>query len=115
MKYRISEHCSYRLRKPKRIRKTITADERKDRKQSLTVNVLIMAKSKNKKNRVTAGDLFGKLGRTGNSKSAHGQDDEFIEEPLDELDEDAIDVTSDEGDSDSDLDINALLKKNMPD
>jgi hypothetical protein len=115
MKYRISEHCRYRLRKPKRIRKTITADERKDRKQSLTVNVLIMAKSKNKKNRVTAGDLFGKLGRTGNSKSAHGQDDEFIEEPLDELDEDAIDVTSDEGDSDSDLDINALLKKYMPD
>ena len=50
MKYRISEHCRYRLRKPKRIRKTITADERKDRKQSLTVNVLIMAKSKNKKN-----------------------------------------------------------------
>jgi len=120
MKYRIAEHCRYRLRKPKRKRDSITADERKDRGQSLTVNVLIMAKSKNKKNRVTAGDLFGKLGRTGNSKSVSNQDEEFIEEPLaDEsmelLDEDAIDVTSDEGDSDSDLDINALLRKYMPD
>lgn len=119
MKYRIAEHCRYRLRKPKHLRKTNSADERKDRKQSLTVNVLIMAKSKNKKNRVTAGDLFGKLGKTGKSKSASVQDEEFIEEPLDDAadltDEDAIDVTADEGDSDSDLDINALLKKYMPD
>ena len=119
MKYRIAEHCRYRLRKPKHLRKTNSADERKDRKQSLTVNVLIMAKSKNKKNRVTAGDLFGKLGKTGKSKSASVQDEEFIEEPLDDAadltDEDAIDVTADDGDSDSDLDINALLKKYMPD
>lgn len=119
MKYRIAEHCRYRLRKPKHLRKTNSADERKDRKQSLTVNVLIMAKSKNKKNRVTAGDLFGKLGKTGKTKSASVQDEEFIEEPLDDAadltDEDAIDVTADEGDSDSDLDINALLKKYMPD
>lgn len=120
MRYRIAEHCRYRLRKPRHKRSTITADERKDREQSLTVNVLIMAKSKNKKNRVTAGDLFGKLGKTGNSKAASRQDEEFLEEPLNDgsadlYDEDAIDVTSDEGDSDSDLDINALLKKYMPD
>ncbi len=116
MRYHITEHCTYKLRKPKRTSKTITADERKDRKQSLTVNVLIMAKSKNKKNRVTAGDLFGKLGKNEKNKAApQTEDDEFIAEPLEELDEDAIDVTSDEGDSDSDLDINALLKKYMPD
>ena len=81
----------------------------------LKVNVLIMAKTKKKK-KVTAGDLFGKLGKTGNSKAEpQTADDEFIEEPLEEFDEDAIDVTSDEGFSDSDLDINALLKKYMPD
>lgn len=116
MRYHITEHCTYKLRKPKHVSKTITADERKDLKSALTVNVLIMAKSKNKKNKVTAGDLFGKLGKGGKSQPISvPEDDEFIAEPLEDLDEDAIDLTVDESDSDSDLDINALLKKYMPD
>ena len=116
MKYRVTEHCTYKLRRPNRKNQANTAYERKDRRQKLTVNVLIMAKSKNKKNKVTAGDLFGKLGKTGNAKSMpQTADDEFLEEPLPELDEDAIDLTSDDDLSDSELDINELLRKYMPD
>lgn len=91
---------------------------------ALPVNVLIMAK--NKKN-ITAGDLFSRLGRRGGDKTASDgagakknrnaradrnvpdidNENEFLDE------NDSIDVTRDE--SDSELDINSLLKKYMPD
>lgn len=91
---------------------------------ALPVNVLIMAK--NKKN-ITAGDLFSRLGRRGGDKSASDGADAKknrnaradrnvpdIDNENEFLDEnDSIDVTRDEGDSE--LDINSLLKKYMPD
>ncbi|MBQ4354279.1 MAG: hypothetical protein IJC71_05235 [Clostridia bacterium] len=77
-------------------------------------------KKKNKKDsRVTAGDLLGKLGH---GKKASEQDEfadeEFLEDELynPEEDLDSIDVSSGANaeKSDSDLDINELLRKYMP-
>ena len=80
MKYRVKEHCTYKLRRPNRKKQVNTAYERKDRRQELTVNVLIMAKSKNQKNKVTAGDLFGKLGKTDKAKPVkQTADDELLD------------------------------------
>ncbi len=84
------------------------------------VRVLVMAK--NKKNRKeNAGDtLFGRLGRNSAKKAEPA--DEFLEEDYDlpaddaeqEVEFDSIDVTADGDGSDSDLDINELLRKYMP-
>lgn len=83
------------------------------------VRVLVMAK--NKKNRKeNAGDtLFGRLGR--NSPKKTERPDEFLGEDYDlsadaeqEMEYDSIDVTAEGDESDSDLDINELLRKYMP-
>lgn len=82
------------------------------------VSVLIMAKSKkNKKD--NAGDvLFGRLGRNSAKKKESAEVDEFLSNEAYELDEqeefDSIDVTGAGEESDSDLDINELLRKYMP-
>lgn len=103
------------------------AYERKDSRHRLSVNLLIMAKNKmknTKEDRVTAGDLLGKLGK----KSAEivSKDEKFLDdsEHIDKsgevfydesLDNEAIDVSSTgrNNESDSDLDINELLQKYM--
>jgi len=76
--------------------------------------------AKNKKNRKeNAGDtLFGRLGRSKKTDRA----DELLEEEYDfsaadaekEMEYDSIDVTAEGDESDSDLDINELLRKYMP-
>lgn len=86
------------------------------------VCVLVMAK--NKKNRKeNAGDtLFGRLGRNSAKKKDLPDADEFLGEDYDfpeedaeqEMEYDSIDVTADGDESDSDLDINELLRKYMP-
>ncbi len=84
------------------------------------VRVLVMAK--NKKNRKeNAGDtLFGRLGRNSAKKAEHsdellGEDFDFpAEDAEQEMDFDSIDVTAAGDASDSDLDINELLRKYMP-
>lgn len=128
MKYRIKEHLRFKLRKPHSIQKrknhinstTINkAYERKDQEPRFKVNVLIMAnhkKTNNNESRVTANDLMKKMGRS-NTKEA---DNIAFEEELDNTqmnkELDSIDVTDEENSevSDSDLDINELLKKYMP-
>lgn len=126
MRYTIKEHTKFRLRKPYRRRTKdkmsidyYTADERNDSGRNLRVNVLIMAKAKKKNNkdsRVTAGDLFSKLGQK-NAKSDDAVfEDEFLEDVSfeEELRRDSIDVSSDADEDDSDLDINELLRKYLP-
>lgn len=124
MKYKIKQHIRFRLKRPvKRIDKNsifknvgeeVTKNKaygRMDRKDNLSVNVLIMAKDKkknSKESRITAGDLFGKLGRRENVNNKQN-DNEFVK------DSNSIDVTDEAYDSDSDLDINELLKKYIPD
>ena len=79
----------------------------------VTKKCFYLYKKKNKK--VTAGDLFGKLGKRGrdNSDNADELKDEisFIDEGADN----SIDVSGAQNNSDSDLDINELLRKYMPD
>ena len=129
MRYTIKEHTKFKLRKPyKRVsgRDKLSmdyyrADERNDGERNLKVNVLIMAKAKKKNNkdsRVTAGELFAKLGRK-DEKNAEPEyaDEEFIDDGVieNELNFDAIDVSSgNDEDSESELDINELLKKYLP-
>ena len=123
MKYKIKQHIRFRLKRPvRRIDKNsifknkgeeVTKNKaygRMDRKDNLSVNVLIMAKDKKKnsnESRITAGDLFGKLGRRENDNNK--KENEFVK------DSNFIDVTDEAYDSDSDLDINELLKKYIPD
>ena len=126
MRYTIKEHMTFRLRKPyKRVsdRDRLSmdyyrADERNDGESNLKVNVLIMAKAKKKNNkdsRVTAGELFAKLGRK-DEKNADPEFDEegFADEGMieDELNFDAIDVSSgNEEDSDSELDMQMQMNR----
>lgn len=76
---------------------------------------LLWLKIKRKIKKVTAGDLFGKLGKRGrdNSEGADELKDEisFIDDGADN----SIDVSGAQNNSDSDLDINELLRKYMPD
>jgi len=126
MRYTIKEHLRFKLRKPykRRGHKVVLpvdyhrADERKDGESKLKVNVLIMAKENNKNNResrMSAGDLFGKLGRKPQVSEDFSEEylEDFVEETPYEEDFDSIDV-SDGAASDSDLDINELLQKYMP-
>ncbi len=126
MRYTIKEHLRFKLRKPykRRGHKVVLpvdyhrADERKDGESKLKVNVLIMAKENNKNNRqsrMSAGDLFGKLGRKSQAAEDFSEEylEDFVEETPYEEDFDSIDV-SDGAASDSDLDINELLQKYMP-
>ena len=83
------------------------------------VRVLVMAK--NKKNRKeNAGDtLFGRLGRNSPKKTERpdeflGEDYDLSEDAEQEMEYDSIDVTAEGDESDSDLDINELLRKYMP-
>ena len=72
----------------------------------------IMAKNKNNKNdgKVTAGDLFDKLkSKNSTPKVSSARDDELFSPENDS----SIDVSSNE-ESDSELDINELLRKYMP-
>lgn len=125
VRYYIKEHFKFKLRKPYKRSKGKarsayyhTANERDDREAKVTVNVLIMAKQK-KKN-VTAGDLLGKLGRNKNNEKAaeNIRDDEFVNdsEYIGDDEYDSIDVSSssENDSSDSELDINELLRKYMP-
>ncbi len=89
-----------------------------DGEPRLKVNVLIMAKNKNNaenNGRTSASDLLKKLGREQNQI----ENEEFVDEleyaPQDSFD--SIDVSDENGfaDSDSELDINELLRKYMPD
>ncbi len=57
---------------------------------------------------VTAGDLFSKLGRAEDAQKAQKN------ESLNDIAFDSLDLTQDGGESDSDLDLNALLRKYMP-
>ncbi len=71
-----------------------------------------MAKNK-KNNKVTAGDLFGKMGKNGGQKKGGRSPDEELYEELG-LNEDEIDLTDSSEDSDSDLDLNEVLQKYLP-
>ena len=99
MKYRIKQHIGFKFRYPVHLTEDAIgknkANGRCDRTDKVSVNVLVMAKDKKKNKKVTAGDLFGKLGKRGRDNS--------------------IDVSGAQNNSDSDLDINELLRKYMPD
>lgn len=85
-----------------------------------------MAKDKKKNKKVTAGDLFGKLGkRTRDESATNGLgitedetilDDELLGGEIDRLSDtdSSIDVSGGSAESDSELDINELLRKYMP-
>ncbi|MGN1410624.1 MAG: hypothetical protein ACI4XJ_10695 [Eubacteriales bacterium] len=122
MKYRIKKHVGFKFRRP--VRRHDSKDSANKNKawkadpgENLKVNILVMAKDKKKnkrEGRVTAGELFGKLGRRDGEKPVNGahdgknaDDSEFLT--------DSIDVTDDSGENDSELDINELLRKYMPD
>lgn len=119
MKYKIKQHIGFKFRYPVHLTEDAIgknkANGRCDRTDKVSVNVLVMAKDKKKNKKVTAGDLFGKLGKRGrdNSESADELKDEisFIDEGADN----SIDVSGAQNNSDSDLDINELLRKYMPD
>ncbi len=119
MKYRIKQHIGFKFRYPVHLTEDAIgknkANGRCDRTDKVSVNVLVMAKDKKKNKKVTAGDLFGKLGKRGrdNSESADELKDEisFIDDGADN----SIDVSGAQNNSDSDLDINELLRKYMPD
>ncbi len=119
MKYKIKQHIGFKFRYPVHLTEDDIgknkANGRCDRTDKVSVNVLVMAKDKKKNKKVTAGDLFGKLGKRGrdNSDNADELKDEisFIDEGADN----SIDVSGAQNDSDSDLDINELLRKYMPD
>lgn len=121
MRYRIKQHIGYKFKRPvKRHDSNDSANKNKawkaDPGENLKVNILVMAKDKKKnrrEGRVTAGDLFGKLGRRGGDTSPDGAPDE---NPVDESEflTDSIDVTDGSGENDSELDINELLRKYMP-
>ena len=119
MKYKIKQHIGFKFRYPVHLTEDAIgknkANGRCDRTDKVSVNVLVMAKDKKKNKKVTAGDLFGKLGKRGrdNSESADELKDEisFIDDGADN----SIDVSGAQNNSDSDLDINELLRKYMPD
>ena len=119
MKYKIKQHIGFKFRYPVHLTEDDIgknkANGRCDRTDKVSVNVLVMAKEKKKNKKVTAGDLFGKLGKRGrdNSEGADELKDEisFIDEGADN----SIDVSGAQNNSDSDLDINELLRKYMPD
>lgn len=119
MKYRIKQHIGFKFRYPVHLTEDAIgknkANGRCGRTDKVSVNVLVMAKDKKKNKKVTAGDLFGKLGKRGrdNSESADELKDEisFIDDGADN----SIDVSGAQNNSDSDLDINELLRKYMPD
>lgn len=119
MKYKIKQHIGFKFRYPVHLTEDDIgknkANGRCDRTDKVSVNVLVMAKDKKKNKKVTAGDLFGKLGKRGrdDSDSADELKDEvsFIDDGADN----SIDVSGAQNDSDSDLDINELLRKYMPD
>lgn len=119
MKYKIKQHIGFKFRYPVHLTEDDIgknkANGRCDRTDKVSVNVLVMAKDKKKNKKVTAGDLFGKLGKRGrdNSDGADELKDEisFIDEGADN----SIDVSGAQNNSDSDLDINELLRKYMPD
>ena len=119
MKYKIKQHIGFKFRYPVHLTEDDIgknkANGRCDRTDKVSVNVLVMAKDKKKNKKVTAGDLFGKLGKRGrdNSEGADELKDEisFIDEGADN----SIDVSGAQNNSDSDLDINELLRKYMPD
>ena len=119
MKYKIKQHIGFKFRYPVHLTEDDIgknkANGRCDRTDKVSVNVLVMAKDKKKNKKVTAGDLFGKLGKRGrdNSEGADELKDEisFIDEGADN----SIDVSGAHNNSDSDLDINELLRKYMPD
>jgi cation transport ATPase len=123
VKYKIKEHISFKFRYPIRLSNVETcngnnkADGRCSRSDKIAVNVLVMAKDKKKNKKVTAGELFGKLGK-------HNRDDVSSQNNIDEEEisfiddgktDDSIDVSGTQEDNDSDLDINELLRKYMPD
>ena len=126
MRYTIKEHTKFRLRKPYRRRTRdrvsvdyYTADERNGSEGNLRVNVLIMAKAKKKNNqdsRVTAGELFSKLGQRNEKADDAVVEDEILEDASvnEFLELDSIDVSSDADEGDSELDINELLRKYLP-
>ncbi len=131
MIYRIKRHIRFRLKRPRVIRNENNSEasdkikksskkayERMDGEPRLKVNVLIMAKNKNNaenNGRTSASDLLKKLGREQDTI----ENEEFVDEieytPQDSFD--SIDVSDENGfaDSDSELDINELLRKYMPD
>lgn len=119
MKYKIKQHIGFKFRYPVHLTEDDIgknkANGRCDRTDKVSVNVLVMAKDKKKNKKVTAGDLFGKLGKRGrdNSEGADELKDEisFIDDGADN----SIDVSGAQNNSDSDLDINELLRKYMPD
>lgn len=119
MKYRIKQHIGFKFRYPVHLTEDAIgknkANGRCDRTDKVSVNVLVMAKDKKKNKKVTAGDLFGKLGKRGrdNTDGADELKDEisFIDDGADN----SIDVSGAQNNSDSDLDINELLRKYMPD
>ncbi len=77
-----------------------------------TVSVLIMAKKDKKNKKDGAGDvLFGRLGRNSAKKQPDTEED-FLDEEVYTEEYDSIDITGEN--SDSDLDINELLRKYMP-
>ncbi len=119
MKYRIKQHISFRFRYPIRLSSETgknKANGRCSRSDKIAVNVLVMAKDKKKNKKVTAGELFGKLGKH-NRDNTSSKD--TIEEEISFIDDgvinDSIDVSGSQEDNDSDLDINELLRKYMPD
>lgn len=119
MKYRIKQHIGFKFRYPVHLTEDAIgknkANGRCDRTDKVSVNVLVMAKDKKKNKKVTAGDLFGKLGKRGRDKSESA--DELKDEIsfIDEGADNSIDVSGAQNNSDSDLDINELLRKYMPD
>lgn len=122
MRYRIKKHVGFKFKRPvRRLDYKDSANKNKawkaDPEEHLKVNILVMAKDKKKnkrEGRVTAGELFGKLGRRDVETSF---DDSPVENSVDESEfiADSIDVTNDSGENDSELDINELLRKYMPD
>lgn len=81
------------------------------------VNVLNMAKNKKNKKENSGETLFGRLGRGSQKNGGRTDDEELLalepeENPEEEYD--SIDISEDADPSDSDLDINELLRKYMP-
>ena len=79
---------------------------------------LIMAKNKKNKKENSGDALFGRLGRGSAKNSRKAEEDELLAFEAEETGEaeeyDSIDITEDGDPSDSELDINELLRKYMP-
>ena len=73
-----------------------------------------MAKNKKNKNENAGDTLFGRRGRASGKNAGRAEEEEFLAADPELEEYDSIDISEDADPSDSDLDINELLRKYMP-